>query len=167
MGYAPQKAHLFSGTVADNIRFGAPDAGMDEVRSAAEAAQARDFISELPLGYETAVAQGGTNFSGGQRQRLSIARVLARRPEICVFDDSFSALDFTTDARLRAALAERTADAAVLIVAQRIATIRNADRIVVLDEGKVAGIGTHGSLLAYCPVYREIASSQLSTEESA
>ena len=167
MGYAPQKAHLFSGTVADNIRFGAPDAGMDEVRSAAEAAQARDFISELPLGYETAVAQGGTNFSGGQRQRISIARVLARRPEICVFDDSFSALDFTTDARLRAALAERPADAAVLIVAQRIATIRNADRIVVLDEGKVAGIGTHGSLLADCPVYREIASSQLSTEESA
>ncbi|MFB9754841.1 ABC transporter ATP-binding protein [Paenibacillus hodogayensis] len=167
IGYVPQKAVLFSGTIADNIRFGSDSASREHVEHAAEVAQAAEFITELPEGTNSAVSQGGTNFSGGQKQRLSIARALARKPAVYVFDDSFSALDFKTDAKLRAALQRETAEATLLIVAQRVSTIMEADRIVVLDEGRVAGIGTHRELLASCDVYREIVTSQLSEEESA
>ena len=167
IGFVPQKAVLFSGTIAENIRFGRTDATDEEVRLAAEVAQALEFITQMPDGFNTRVAQGGTNLSGGQRQRLAIARALVRRPEIYVFDDSFSALDFATDARLRAALRHEVADATMFIVSQRIGTIMNAHRIVVLDDGGVAGVGTHDSLLATNPIYREIAQSQASIEEVA
>ena len=167
IGFVPQKAVLFSGTVADNIRYGKKDATDEEIRRAAEIAQALDFISEMKDGFDSEIAQGGTNISGGQKQRLAIARALVRKPEIYIFDDSFSALDFKTDARLRAALKKETAGATVIIVAQRVSTIMDADRIVVLDEGRVAGIGTHRELLKTCEVYREIVFSQLSEEEIA
>jgi ATP-binding cassette, subfamily B, multidrug efflux pump len=167
IGYVPQKAVLFSGTIVDNIRYGREDATEDEVRRAIETAQAAEFVSRLPEGLDAPVAQGGTNLSGGQKQRLSIARALVRRPEIYVFDDSFSALDFATDAKLRAALKQETADATVFIVSQRIGTVMHADRIIVLDEGRVAGMGTHADLLKTSEVYREIVESQVSLEDVA
>ncbi len=167
IGLVPQKAILFSGTVVDNIRYGREDATDDEVKHAAETAQAMEFISAMPDGFNSAISQGGTNVSGGQKQRISIARALVRRPEIYLFDDSFSALDFKTDARLRAALKRETADATVIIVGQRVATIMDADRIIVLDEGRIAGMGTHKELYATCSVYKEIVASQLSEEEIA
>jgi len=167
IGFVPQKAVLFSGTVAENIRYGREDATDDEVANAARTAQALDFISGMEGGFGSPIAQGGTNVSGGQKQRLSIARALVRKPEIYVFDDSFSALDYKTDSLLRAALRRETSDATVIIVGQRVATIRDADRIIVLDEGAIAGIGTHRELYDGCPVYREIVASQLSAEEMA
>jgi ATP-binding cassette, subfamily B, multidrug efflux pump len=167
IGLVPQKALLFTGTVAENIRFGKQDATMDEIKHAAEIAQAADFIEKMKNGYETEIEQGGTNLSGGQRQRLSIARALIRKPDIYIFDDSFSALDYKTDAKLRAALKEETKDAAVLIVAQRVSTVKDADQIIVLDNGKIVGIGTHHELLETNEVYREIVESQLSEEEIA
>ena len=167
IGFMPQKAVLFSGTIAENIRYGKEDASDEEVEHAAEVAQATEFISEMKDGYDSVIAQGGTNVSGGQKQRLSIARALVREPEIYVFDDSFSALDFKTEARLRGALKRETLDATVLIVAQRVSTVMDADQIVVLDEGRVAGIGTHRALMRSCEVYREIVTSQLSMEEIA
>jgi ATP-binding cassette subfamily B protein len=167
IGFVPQKAVLFSGTVADNIRFGKETATDEEVKRAADIAQATEFITGLQNGFDSVITQGGTNLSGGQKQRLCIARALVRRPEIYVFDDSFSALDFKTDARLRAALKTETADATVLIVAQRVSTIMDADRIIVLDEGKMVGMGDHRQLMQTCKVYREIVASQLSEEEIA
>ncbi len=167
IGYVPQKGVLFSGTVASNLRFGAPDADDEGLRIAAETAQASEFIDKLEGGYDAPIAQGGQNVSGGQKQRLSIARAIVRDPEIYIFDDSFSALDFRTDAALRKALAAQTRGATVLIVAQRISTILSADRIVVLEKGRIEGIGTHKELLESCEVYREIALSQLSQEELA
>ena len=167
IGFVPQKAVLFTGTVAENIRQGKEDASMDEVIHAARTAQAENFISEMKEGYDSLIAQGGNNVSGGQNQRLSIARVLIRRPEIYIFDDSFSALDFKTDAKLRAALRSETTEAAVLIVAQRVSTVMDADRILVMDEGKIVGSGTHKELLENNEVYREIVSSQLTEEEIA
>ena len=167
VGLVPQKPYLFSGTVATNLRYGNPDATDDELWAALETAQAKDFVSELADGLDAPIAQGGTNVSGGQRQRLAIARVLVRRPEIYLFDDSFSALDYATDARLRAALARETADATVVIVAQRVSTIRDADRIIVLDEGSVVGTGTHHELMDTNETYREIVLSQLTEEEAA
>jgi ATP-binding cassette subfamily B protein len=167
MGFVPQKAVLFSGTVAENIRYGKEDATDEEVRHAADVAQATEFISEMKDGFDSVIAQGGTNVSGGQKQRLSIARALVRKPEIYVFDDTFSALDFKTDARLRAALKQETLDATVLIVAQRVNTVMDADQIIVLEEGRIAGIGTHRELMRSNEVYREIVSSQLSLEEMA
>lgn len=167
IGYVPQKAVLFSGTVATNIRFGNKAASDEQMRHAAAVAQASEFIDQMPDGYASPVSQGGTNLSGGQKQRVAIARALARRAEIYVFDDSFSALDFATDARLRAALRADVTDATVFIVSQRIGTVMNADRIVVLDDGRVAGIGTHAELLKSCPVYREIAESQATLGEVA
>src|SRR5690606_90427 len=160
VGYVPQRAYLFAGTVASNLRFGRPAATDDELWEALEIAQAAGFVRAMPAGLDSAVEQGGANLSGGQRQRLAIARALVVRPEIYVFDDSFSALDLATDARLRAALAPHTADAAVLIVAQRVSTIRNADRILVLEDGAVVGLGTHDDLLVTCPTYAEIVASQ-------
>ncbi|NMC56661.1 MAG: ABC transporter ATP-binding protein, partial [Eubacteriaceae bacterium] len=165
IGFIPQKAILFTGTIKDNIRYGKNDATDEEIRHAAEIAQASDFISQMQDSYDTVLAEGGLNLSGGQKQRLSIARAMVRRPEIYVFDDSFSALDFKTDAALRAALKKETADATVIIVAQRVGTVMDADRIIVLDEGKIAGIGTHIELMSNCEIYREIVSSQLSEEE--
>jgi ATP-binding cassette subfamily B protein len=167
IGLVPQKAFLFSGTVASNLRYGKPDATDDELWRALEVAQADDFVRDMPEQLEAPISQGGTNVSGGQRQRLSIARALVKRPEIYVFDDSFSALDVATDARLRAALARETASACVIIVGQRVATIREADQILVLEHGEVVGAGTHDELLATCPTYAEIVSSQLSAEEMA
>jgi ATP-binding cassette subfamily B multidrug efflux pump len=167
IGLVPQKPFLFSGTVASNLRYGKPDAGDDELWHALAVAQAEDFVRAMPGQLEATIAQGGTNVSGGQRQRLSIARALVKRPEIYVFDDSFSALDVTTDARLRAALARETAGACVIIVGQRVATIREADQIIVLEHGEVVGTGTHEELLQTCPTYAEIVSSQLSAEEAA
>src|SRR6266571_2458503 len=167
IGFVPQKAVLFSGTVAENIRYGKEDATDEEVRHAADVAQATEFISEMQDGFNSVIAQGGTNVSGGQKQRLSIARALVRKPEIYVFDDSFSALDFKTDAKLRAALKQETRESTVLIVSQRVSTIMDADQIIVLDEGHVAGIGTHRELMRSSEVYREIVSSQLSLEEIA
>lgn len=166
IGYVPQKAVLFSGTIASNIRFGREAATDDEVRKAATIAQAAEFIDQKPDGYAAPVSQGGTNLSGGQKQRLAIARALARNAEIYVFDDSFSALDFATDAKLRAALRAETAAATVFIVSQRIGTVMNADRIIVLDDGQVVGIGAHAALLETCTVYREIAESQASLDPS-
>ncbi|MFC6457267.1 ABC transporter ATP-binding protein [Paenibacillus vulneris] len=165
IGLVPQKAVLFSGTIADNIRYGKEDATDEELRHAAAVAQATEFISAMPEGFDSVIAQGGTNVSGGQKQRLSIARALVRRPEIYVFDDSFSALDFKTDAKLRAALKAETGDATVIIVAQRVSTVMDADRIIVLEDGRIAGIGNHHELMASCGVYREIVASQLSEEE--
>jgi ATP-binding cassette subfamily B protein len=166
IGLVPQKSYLFTGTVASNLRYGKPDATEAEMWEALEIAQARDFVAEMAEGLEAPVAQGGTNLSGGQRQRLAIARALIRRPEIYLFDDSFSALDVATDARLRRALRSVTADATVLIVAQRVATIMDADQIVVLEDGGVVGLGTHDELLATCPTYAEIVESQLEAEAS-
>jgi ATP-binding cassette, subfamily B, multidrug efflux pump len=165
IGLAPQRSVLFAGTVADNIRFGKQDAGEDELSSAAEVAQAKDFIAGMEGGMDALVAQGGSNISGGQKQRLAIARVVVRQPEIYILDDSFSALDFKTDARIRAALKRETAAATLLIVAQRVATVMDADTIIVLDEGQIAGMGTHPALMESCEVYREIVASQLSAEE--
>ena len=167
IGYVPQKAVLFSGTIASNIRFGRESATDEEVTHAAEVAQAAEFINAKPEGYAAPVSQGGTNLSGGQKQRLAIARALVKRAAIYVFDDSFSALDFATDARLRAALRTETTTATVFIVSQRIGTVMNADRIVVLDEGRVAGVGRHAELLKTCDVYREIAESQAALEDVA
>ncbi len=167
IGFVPQKAVLFTGSIADNIRYGKEDATMDEIIHAAETAQAIDFIREMEDGFDHVLAQGGTNVSGGQKQRLSIARALVRKPEIYVFDDSFSALDFKTDARLRAALKKEADDATMFIVAQRVGTVMDADRIIVLDNGRIAGMGRHKELMDSCEVYREIVSSQLSEEEIA
>jgi ABC-type multidrug transport system, ATPase and permease components len=167
IGLVPQKAFLFSGTIASNLRFGKADATDDELWDALRVAQAESFVRELPEGLDAPVSQGGSNLSGGQRQRLAIARALVKRPEIYVFDDSFSALDFKTDSLVRAALAREIADATVVIVAQRIGTVMNADRIVVLDGGAIAGIGSHLELMATCETYREIVYSQLSEEEAA
>ncbi|WP_368915497.1 ABC transporter ATP-binding protein [Exiguobacterium acetylicum] len=167
IGFVPQKALLFTGTIAENIRFGKEDATDEEVAHAAHIAQATDFIERMPDGYDARIEQGGSNVSGGQKQRLSIARALVRRPDLYVFDDSFSALDFKTDAALRKALREETREATVLIVAQRVSTVIDADQIIVLDEGKVAGIGTHDELFANNAVYQEIVKSQLSEEEIA
>ncbi|MBU3994295.1 MAG: ABC transporter ATP-binding protein/permease, partial [Actinobacteria bacterium] len=165
IGLVPQRPYLFSGTVASNLRMGNPDASDEELWQALEIAQARDFVERMPEGLDSAVSQGGTNVSGGQRQRLAIARALVRAPDIYVFDDSFSALDVTTDARLRAALAREVGHAAVVTVAQRVSTIRDADQIVVLDDGTVAGIGTHDDLLRTCPTYAEIVESQFRAED--
>ncbi len=168
LGYVPQRAVLFSGTVKSNVAFGEngkPPAEDEEIQAAVRTAQSADFVEKLEGGYDGAVAQGGANFSGGQKQRLSIARAICRRPEIYIFDDSFSALDYKTDRVLRSALKKETAGVTSLIVAQRIGTIKDADRIVVVDEGRAVGIGTHDELMASCEVYREIALSQLSKEE--
>jgi ATP-binding cassette subfamily B multidrug efflux pump len=165
IGFVPQKAVLFSGTISENIRYGKEDASEEEIRHAADIAQATEFISKMQLGFDSIIAQGGTNVSGGQKQRLSIARALVRKPEIYIFDDSFSALDFKTDAKLRTALKRETHDATMLIVAQRVNTVMDADQIIVLDEGHIAGIGTHQELMKTCEVYSEIVSSQLSTEK--
>lgn len=165
IGFVPQKGVLFSGTIASNLRFGNSDADDTLIREAAEIAQASDFIEEKNEGYESAIAQGGSNVSGGQKQRLAIARAIAKQPRIFIFDDSFSALDMKTDAKLRKALEQKVKDSTVIIVAQRISTILNADQILVLDDGKIAGRGTHEELLAGCEVYRQIAKSQLSAKE--
>ena len=167
LGYVPQKGVLFSGTIDSNIRYGKEDISSEEVQQAAQIAQATEFIDTKPEKYNSPIAQGGTNVSGGQKQRLSIARAIAKKPEIFIFDDSFSALDFKTDSNLRKALKESTKDATTIIVAQRISTILNADQIIVLDEGHMAGIGTHKELMKNCEVYRQIAMSQLSEEELA
>ena len=167
IGLVPQRSFLFAGTIASNLRFGRPDATDDELWHALGVAQAADFVRTLPEGLEAPIDQGGANVSGGQRQRLAIARALVRRPEIYLFDDSFSALDFATDARLRAALRPETTDATVLIVAQRVSTIMHADRIVVLDGGLMVGIGRHAELMETCPTYREIVLSQISEDEAA
>jgi ATP-binding cassette subfamily B protein len=167
IGLVPQKPYLFSGTVASNLRYGKPDATDDELWHALTVAQAADFVRAMPDGLNASIAQGGSNVSGGQRQRLAIARALVRKPEVYLFDDSFSALDVATDARLRAALVPETADAAVLIVGQRVATIAGADQIVVLEDGRIVGLGRHDDLLATCPTYAEIVSSQLRAEEAA
>ena len=164
ISYVQQKAWLFSGSIAENLRYGNPDAGTEELEHALEVAQASDFVHSLPDGLESFVAQGGTNFSGGQKQRLSIARALVKRPELYIFDDSFSALDFKTDAALRKALEKETKDVAVLIIAQRVSTIRHADQIIVLDEGKIVGKGTHEELMENCDVYKEIVNSQTREE---
>lgn len=165
IGYIPQKGVLHSGTIATNLRYGKNDATEEEIRAAATVAQAMDFISKPDVGFDSSIAQGGTNVSGGQKQRLSIARALVKKPQFYIFDDSFSALDFKTDAALRKALKEYTGNSTVLIVAQRVSTIMNAEQIVVLDQGKIVGIGTHAELLKSCPTYLEIASSQLTKEE--
>ncbi len=167
LGYVPQKGVLFSGTIASNIRYGRPDAPAEDVERAAQIAQAEEFIREKPDGYDSPIAQGGTNVSGGQKQRLSIARAIEKNPEILIFDDSFSALDYKTDVAVRKALREATAETTTIIVAQRISTILHADKIIVLDEGHMAGMGTHRELLENCEVYRQIAESQLSKEELA
>ncbi len=167
IGLVPQKPYLFSGTVASNLRYGQPEATDGQLWQALETAQARDFVAQMDGQLEAKIAQGGTNVSGGQRQRLAIARALVHRPEIYLFDDSFSALDYATDAALRAALARQTADATVLIVAQRVATIRNADSILVLDAGRVVAAGTHAELMNTSETYREIVLSQLTEQEAA
>lgn len=167
IGLVPQRPYLFSGTVASNLRYGNPAATDDELWHALTVAQAADFVRAMPGGLEATIAQGGTNVSGGQRQRLAIARALVRRPDVYLFDDSFSALDVATDARLRVALGPETADAVVLLVGQRVATVQDADQIVVLEDGHVVGLGTHDELLAGCPTYAEIVSSQLRAEEAA
>lgn len=167
IGFVPQKTFLFSGTIADNIRYGLENASQEQVEHAAKVAQAHDFIVSMEKDYEYQVAQGGSNLSGGQKQRLAIARALIRKPEFYIFDDSFSALDFATDAKLRQALKGETGASSVIVVAQRISTIMDADRIVVLDNGRIAGIGRHSELMRGCDVYRQIAESQLSEEELA
>ena len=167
IGYVPQKGLLLRGTVESNLRYGNPDASPDTIDTSARIAQASEFISQLDQGMQTPISQGGTNVSGGQRQRLSIARALAKEAPVYIFDDTFSALDFKTDAQLRAALKEYTTQATVLIVAQRVSTILDADQILVLDQGKVVGCGTHQELMRSCPTYQEIAQSQLSKEELA
>lgn len=167
IGYVSQSSLLFTGTIAENIRYGKEDATDEEVQQAADTAQATEFITEMNEGFDAIIAQGGTNISGGQKQRLSIARALVRKPEIYLFDDSFSALDFKTDAKLRAALKQETAQSTMLIVAQRVSTVMNADHIIVMDEGQLVGVGNHQELMSTCEVYREIVFSQLSEEESA
>ena len=167
IGLVPQKPYLFSGTVASNLRYADPDATDEELWRALEIAQATDFVQAMPGRLDGPIAQGGTNVSGGQRQRLAIARALVRKPGIYLFDDSFSALDLATDARLRAALAPVTADATVVIVAQRVSTIIHADQILVLEDGREVGLGTHRELLETCPTYAEIVASQMSAEEAA
>ncbi len=167
IGFVPQKALLFSGTIAENIRFGKQDATQDEIEHAARIAQAEEFISRMNDGYDAVISQGGSNVSGGQKQRLSIARALIRKPDIYIFDDSFSALDYKTDANLRAALKDETEQATVVIVAQRVSTVVDADQIIVIDDGGIAGIGTHEELLEHNQVYREIVESQISEEEIA
>ena len=165
LGYVPQKGVLFSGTIESNIKFGVDDASMDTVKEAADIAQASEFIEEKSGKYEAPIAQGGTNVSGGQKQRLSIARAIAKNPKIFIFDDSFSALDLKTDAALRKALASKVTDSTVIIVAQRISTILHAEQILVMDEGKIVGKGTHEELMKNCEVYQQIAKSQLSAKE--
>ena len=167
IGLVPQRAYLFSGTVRSNLLHGKPDATEEELWRALEIAQARDFIEAMADGLDSAVTQGGTNFSGGQRQRLAIARALVRRPGIYLFDDSFSALDLATDARLRAALRPTTRDATTIIVAQRVTTIIDADLILVLEDGRIVGRGTHPELLESCMTYQEIVTSQMTAEEAA
>jgi len=167
IGFVPQSSILFSGTIFENIRYGKADATDEEVAHAAEIAQASEFISTMKDGYDSQISQGGTNLSGGQKQRLSIARALVRKPGVYILDDSFSALDFKTDARLRAALKKETAASTIILVAQRVGTVMDADRIIVLDEGRIVGIGKHKELMSTCVVYREIVSSQLSEEEIA
>jgi ATP-binding cassette subfamily B protein len=167
VGLVPQRPYLFSGTVATNLRYGNPDATDEELWQALEVAQARDFVERMEGRLDAPIAQGGTNVSGGQRQRLAIARVLVHRPEIYLFDDSFSALDYATDAALRAALTRHIADATVVVVAQRVSTIRDADRIIVLDDGRVVGTGTHRELMDANHTYREIVLSQLTEQEAA
>ncbi|HEY0694910.1 MAG TPA: ABC transporter ATP-binding protein, partial [Kribbella sp.] len=167
IGLVPQRPYLFSGTVASNLRYGNPDATDEELWEALRIAQGRDFVESMPEGLDSPIAQGGTNVSGGQRQRLAIARALVRKPEIYLFDDSFSALDLATDARLRAALGPVTAEACVVIVAQRVSTIIDADQIVVVEDGAIVGRGTHDELLETCPTYVEIVESQRSAEEAA
>jgi ATP-binding cassette subfamily B protein len=167
IGLVPQKPYLFSGTVASNLRFADPNATDAELWAALTIAQAADFVAAMPGGLDAPIAQGGSNVSGGQRQRLAIARALVRKPEIYLFDDSFSALDLATDARLRAALAPHTRDATVVIVAQRVSTIMNASQILVLEDGETVGLGTHAELLATCPTYAEIVASQMSAEDAA
>jgi ATP-binding cassette subfamily B protein len=167
IGYVPQRAMLFRGTVRDNLKYGKTDATDEEIWQALETAQAKDFINELPEKLDAQVAQGGSNFSGGQRQRLAIARALIRKPQIYILDDSFSALDYTTDAKLRQALHETAAHATLIVIAQRISTILSADQIIVLDEGKIVGAGKHSELMESCPTYKEIVLSQLSPEEAA
>ena len=165
IGYVPQKGLLFSGTIDSNLRFGAQDADDETIRKAARIAQAEEFIDSKPEGYDTPIAQGGSNVSGGQKQRLAIARAIAKEPKIYIFDDSFSALDYKTDVALRRALQTETGDATVMIVAQRISTILHADKIIVLDDGRIVGEGTHEQLLKSNPIYQEIANSQLSKQE--
>ncbi len=167
IGYIPQKALLFSGTIAENLRYGKEDATVAQMQRAADIAQAADFIAEQPDGFDARLSEGGTNFSGGQKQRLAIARAIIREPEIYIFDDSFSALDYQTDAKLRARLKKETTESTVLIVAQRVGTIMHADKIIVLNEGDVVGMGTHQELLKSCQIYYDIAASQLSEEELA
>ncbi len=166
IGLVPQRPYLFSGTVASNLRYGKPDATDDQLWSALEIAQAKDFVKAMPEGLQAPIAQGGTNVSGGQRQRLAIARALVRKPSIYLFDDSFSALDLATDARLRTALRPHTRDATILVVAQRVATILQAEQIIVLDDGVVVGRGTHVELLESCPTYAEIVTSQLNSDDA-
>jgi ATP-binding cassette, subfamily B, multidrug efflux pump len=163
----PQKPYLFNGTIASNLRYGKPDATDEELWHSLEVAQAKDFVERLAEGLDAPVAQGGTNLSGGQRQRIAIARALIRQPEIYLFDDSFSALDYATDAALRAALTRETQESTVVIVAQRVSTIRHADQIIVLDEGRVVGTGTHEELMEANETYREIVLSQLTEQEAA
>ena len=167
IGYVPQKAQLFSGTIESNIRMGKLDADLSEIRTAAEAAQALEFILEKDEGFESPISQGGTNVSGGQKQRLSIARALVRQPDIYLLDDCFSALDYRTDAKLRAAFRRIAKDKTVILVAQRVSTILDADQILVLDSGRIVSRGTHTELLRNCPVYQEIVASQLRQEELA
>ena len=167
VGLVPQKPYLFSGTVASNLRYGNQAATDEDLWRALEIAQARDFVERMPDGLDARIAQGGTNVSGGQRQRLAIARALVHKPQIYVFDDSFSALDYATDARLRSALATEVSGATMIIVAQRVSTIRQADQIVVLDAGRVVAVGTHAELMATSQTYREIVLSQLTEQEAA
>ena len=167
IGLVPQRPYLFSGTVASNLRYGNPDATDEELWEALEIAQGKDFVEAMAEGLNAPIAQGGTNVSGGQRQRLAIARALVRKPEIYLFDDSFSALDLATDARLRAALRPITANACVVVVAQRVSTIIDADQILVIEDGAIVGNGTHDELLETCPTYVEIIESQQSAEEAA
>ena len=167
IGLVPQRSFLFGGTIAENLRYGDQAATEEELWTALEIAQGKDFVGELAEGLQSRVAQGGTNFSGGQRQRLSIARAIVKNPRIYLLDDSFSALDYTTDAKLRVALEDHAKDSTVIIVAQRVSTILSADQIIVLNEGKIDGIGAHSDLMNSCKTYQEIVLSQLSPEDAA